>query len=377
MFCENCGSELENGALFCGNCGSKIGSSDTYSNDKKSDSENNDNFYQQEPSVMQEPEINAQVNNEIYGHDTADYAADYSQPSYSGDYYGDLNPHEEPVQNSQPDFYENPYKNQDAYREPKPRKNGLVIGLIVAIVAVVIAVAGVVVWFATDDDNRGRFEDDSDGSSQVDSGEIINETEPGELIAAGDETVEITGNTRILNAYDKGAIFAPEKLYNDADYYVCCSVAALYKESGGYAGGQIAQLDANDVITVKGAMQDSNWVYVYCKELDIYGWIEPSSISPEAVDVTQVKQDKREVSYFADHNCRNAIIKVGVGHNLNLRTVPGSTDDSTIVRLIPNGENVTVIGASVSDAKWYYVCYDSFDYGKLYGFMSADYLKME
>ena len=425
MFCEHCGSELDNGCLFCGNCGTKVGAAaDTYSNNEKSYGGNEDNSYEQpaqeafvngepdatvsvnsvyaeqsgadvgeayaqQPAAEADPDATVRVNHGCYGQNPAGYDETYSQQSHQNDmnYYEKPSSYEEPFSYNQPASYEEPapynqsgsydqpanYDYPVGYQAPKPKKNGLVIGLIVAITAVVIAIAGATVWFVSDGE---LFKGDSDKSSQVDSDDDKdNEDDKNEADAEQDDTVEITGNTRILDAYDENAIFAPEKLYNDADYYICYDVAALYSESGGYCRGQIAQLDANDVVTVKGAMEGYNWVYVYCKELDIYGWIEPSAISPNRVDAADLNSDRREVAYYADYNCRDAVVNVGSGHNLNLRTIPGSTDDSTIILLVPNRETVKIIGVSVSTPKWYYVCYESYDYGKLYGFMSGDYLQ--
>ncbi len=329
MFCGKCGSELEDGSLFCGNCGERA-------------------------DDAHEPES--------FGNDIEDFQTDYSgqyqeerEIVSDSSFYGMNNP--APVQD-----YNSYNVSQPASAPVKKNKSGVIIGVVIAVIAIAAAIGAAVFFLSgSDGDTDGGYPDSSDVDGTEDR------TEPA-------DTVEITGNTRILPAYEPGGIFAPEKLYNDVDYYVSCSIAALYKESGGYARGQIAQLDANDVVTVKGAMQDSNWVYVYCNELDIYGWIDPAHISSEQVNEYAAFRDNRAVVYYEDYECYDAEIDVGSGHNLNLRTAPTSIDASTIVREIPDDEVVRVIGVSAADSTWLYVCYDSFDYGKLYGFMSAEYL---
>lgn len=332
MFCGKCGSELEDGSLFCGNCGERA-------------------------DDAHEPES---FGNDIEGFQT-DYSGQYQEEREivsDSSFYGMNNP--APVQD-----YNNYNVSQPASAPVKKNKSGVIIGVVIAVIAIVAAIGAAVFFLSgSDGDTDGGYPDSSDVDGTEDR------TEPA-------DTVEITGNTRILPAYEPGGIFAPEKLYNDVDYYVSCSIAALYKESGGYARGQIAQLDANDVVTVKGAMQDSNWVYVYCEELDIYGWIEPTSISSEPVDAYSAKADKREVIYYSENNCYDVFVSVGKGHNLNLRNIPSSHDEASVVRMVPDGEKVRVLGVSAANGEWYYVCYDSFDYGKLYGFMSGEYLAMD
>lgn len=338
MFCGKCGNEIEHGSMFCSNCGEKL-----------------DNDYVADG----------------FGDDVEGFQTDYgTQYDESREIISDSSLYGQYPQAPSQD-YNQYYDGSQPIAAPEKKKNkGLVIGLVITGVAVVTAIIAAVCIFLGDTDlDRMQFDTPDVTQSEGDAadGEFSDE----------DTVVEITGNTRILPAYEEGSVFAPEKLYNDADYYVSSNLAALYKESGGYARGQIAQLDTNDVVTVKGAMQDSNWVYVYCEELDIYGWIEPTSISSEPVDAYSAKADKREVIYYSENNCYDVFVSVGKGHNLNLRNIPSSLDEASVVRMVPDGEKVRVLGVSAANGEWYYVCYDSFDYGKLYGFMSGEYLAMD
>lgn len=319
MFCEYCGAEIENADSFCKNCGKKAAGSDNVDSDSTSAADEENNL--------------------------------------SDDFFSSV--HDMP-----------------SYQEPKDEKNRLVIVLIAIIVVLVAIIAGGMAWYFTRGDEVDADNGQTSTSSEtVQADDVFNEEES-DATDGENEFVPVTGNSVILAAYDEGGIFEPEKSYNDIDYYVCYSLAALYKESGGYGRGQIAQLDLNDIVTVKGGMSDSNWVYVCCKELGIYGWIEPSAISPDRVDRAAGK-DQREVVYYTDDNCRDAIVDIKNDDTLNLRTSPEKIDDETIIYRIPNGDSVRVVGYSAYDAGWLYVRYNSSDYGALYGFMSGPDLDLQ
>ena len=297
MFCEHCGAEINNSGVFCSNCGQK-----TTADNSNKDSDGN-------------------PFDEIFSGGTADDITDGNTDCYSSSDMTNEESSEQQIYNEidngqiqngdKPapagDFIDNGHNVIPSYQEPKSDKNGIVIGLIAIIIVLVITIAGGLVWYFTRGDKDTVQDDTRPSVSESDSAEDAYVEEPAEADEGEDKLVPVTGNTRILDAYDETGIFGPEKLYNDIDYYICYNIAALYSESGGYGRGQIAQLDLNDIVTVKGAMKDSNWVYVYCKELDIYGWIEPSAISPDKVD-RAVGSDKREVVYYSEHNCSDELL---------------------------------------------------------------------
>lgn len=354
MFCKHCGQQIADDSVFCGFCGKSVG-------EELQDFDNDDALPLIEEQELAEESVYSEEENSTdcgYGENQYGYEP---QPEYyepQPQYY-----------EAQPDYYNNGVQ----YGQPAPvkkKKNGLVIGLVIAAVMAVIAVAAVIIALV----GGASKPEISIGNGSTGSSTVVEDDD--DYAAEEDENL-ISGNTKILDAYEEGSVFAPEILYNDADYYISCNIGALYKESGGYGRGQIAQLDCNDVVTVKGAMEGSNWVYVYCEELDIYGWIEQTNIAPSAVDEFMAKTDQREVIYHSSSNCYDAVVDVGKGHNLNMRNIPSSLDDSTVVRLIPDGERVKVIGVSAIDVTWYYVCYNSYDYGNIYGFMSGEYLERQ
>lgn len=72
MFCTNCGSRLQNGAIFCGNCGSKVliieDEVNFESNSEYSKNQNFQNQYVNEDSTTYEQTASSTTNNDNYSH---------------------------------------------------------------------------------------------------------------------------------------------------------------------------------------------------------------------------------------------------------------------------------------------------------------------
>ena len=349
MFCENCGKEIENGSLFCGHCGEKINYSDGFGDSQGYIDE----------AVDAAPE-HYEGNATDFGGDQG-YVQSYG--NYDAQYGGPY------------DGYGQPYDQQQDFPTPpqKTKKNPLVIVLIVVLVVAVLGLGFAAVWFATDGDLGSLFNKEDSSQSYSDASSDSEASADGEEEDTLPKT-EQTGNTRILAAYDERKVSEPATLYKDVDYYISCRAAALYAEGDKYKYGQIAQLDVNDIVTVKGATPGSNWVYVYCPELGIFGWIEPGSISPKMVSAADAEIEKHQVSYYEDFECFTAKVKVGSRYHLYLRNVPSDKNDADIIYSVDDQQIVNIIGRSTADSGWYYVYYDSPDQGRLYGFMYSQYL---
>ncbi len=114
-----------------------------------------------------------------------------------------------------------------------------------------------------------------------------------------------------------------------------------------------------DIIGVSGVQV---WVYVYCSNLKMNGWVYEEYLSSSASS-----GDKLGVSYYT--NTYTARVEPSVG--LNLRNGPAQNYD--VITLLPYNKTLTVMGQSTYDKNWLYVQV-TVDGNDIYGFVHSDYV---
>ena len=209
------------------------------------------------------------------------------------------------------------YNNQKAQPPKKKGSSALIIGLVVGIVVIVVVALlfGVGAFFIGRQTGKNKLWDEITSTQQVE--ETTEEETTAEKF--------VTNPAPHTTSPAASQMVYPDFYYESDIYYVEPKEGINLRYGPGTNHDRICGIPQGQQIEIVGGSNldpDRNWVYVYYEKKSTYGWVSTEYISFNYVPTSPNTVSPYSINYYSDYDMYYAYVTPSAG--LNVRSGPGT-----------------------------------------------------
>ncbi len=167
----------------------------------------------------------------------------------------------------------------------------------------------------------------------------------------------------------------PDKLYTTEIFYVIEPTGVLLKSGPSDSTNTLLKINYDSTIEICGGKDnDDNWVYIYYREADAYGWVianqisqtKPSTAKPDNIQAAPA--NNFTIVYYQPNYGAYVDVNRSDKH-LYLRSTPDTSSKTNIIESMDHADYITVYGYLESNPSWLYIGHNG-----NYGFAYSGYI---